>query len=38
MKKLKKRIPLKYIYVLSAIIAILLSVGLYLHMPCLPLM
>ena len=29
MKKLKKRIPLKYIYVLSAIIAILLSVGLY---------
>ena len=29
MKKLKNRIPLKYIYVLSAIIAILLSVGLY---------
>ena len=29
MKKLKKRIPLKYIYVLSTIIAILLSVGLY---------
>ena len=29
MKELKKRIPLKYIYVLSAIIAILLSVGLY---------
>ena len=29
MKKLKERIPLKYIYVLSAIIAILLSVGLY---------
>ena len=29
MKKLKKRIPLKYIYVLSACIAILLSVGLY---------
>ena len=29
MKELKKRIPFKYIYVLSAIIAILLSVGLY---------
>ncbi len=29
MKEIKKRIPLKYIYVLSAIIAILLSVGLY---------
>ena len=29
MKKLKKRIPLKYIYVLSACITILLSVGLY---------
>ena len=29
MKELKKRIPLKYIYILSAIIAILLSVGLY---------
>ena len=29
MKKLKERIPLKYIYVLSAIIAILVSVGLY---------
>ena len=29
MKELKKRIPLKYIYVLSTIIAILLSVGLY---------
>ncbi len=29
MNELKKRIPLKYIYVLSAIIAILLSVGLY---------
>ena len=29
MKKLKERIPLKYIYVLSIIIAILLSVGLY---------
>ena len=29
MKKLKERIPLKYIYVLSACIAILLSVGLY---------
>ena len=29
MKKLKERIPLKYIYILSAIIAILLSVGLY---------
>ena len=29
MKELKKRIPLKYIYVLSACIAILLSVGLY---------
>ena len=29
MKELKKIIPLKYIYVLSAIIAILLSVGLY---------
>ena len=29
MKKLKERIPLKYIYVLSAIIAIILSVGLY---------
>ena len=29
MNKLKKRIPLKYIYVLSACIAILLSVGLY---------
>ena len=29
MKELKKRIPLKYIYVLSAIIAILLAVGLY---------
>ena len=29
MKKLKGRIPLKYIYVLSTIIAILLSVGLY---------
>ena len=29
MNKLKERIPLKYIYVLSAIIAILLSVGLY---------
>ena len=29
MKKLKKRIPLNYIYVLSTIIAILLSVGLY---------
>ncbi len=29
MKKLKKRIPLKYLYVLSTIIAILLSVGLY---------
>ena len=29
MKKLKERIPLKYIYVLSAIIAILLSLGLY---------
>ena len=29
MKELKKRIPLKYIYVLSAIIAILLSIGLY---------
>ena len=29
MKELKKRIPLKYIYVLSVIIAILLSVGLY---------
>ena len=29
MKELKKRIPLKYIYVLSAFIAILLSVGLY---------
>ena len=28
-KELKKRIPLKYIYVLSACIAILLSVGLY---------
>ena len=29
MKELKKRIPLKYIYVLSACITILLSVGLY---------
>ena len=29
MKKLKERIPLKYIYVLSTVIAILLSVGLY---------
>ena len=29
MKELKKRIPLKYIYVLITIIAILLSVGLY---------
>ena len=29
MRKLKERIPLKYIYVLSACIAILLSVGLY---------
>ena len=29
MKKLKERIPLKYFYVLSACIAILLSVGLY---------
>ncbi len=29
MNELKKRIPLKYIYVLSTIIAILLSVGLY---------
>ena len=29
MKELKKRIPLKYIYVLSVFIAILLSVGLY---------
>ena len=29
MKELKKRIPLKYIYVLSACIAILLSIGLY---------
>ena len=29
MKELKERIPLKYIYVLSACIAILLSVGLY---------
>ena len=29
MKELKKRIPLKYLYVLSTIIAILLSVGLY---------
>ena len=29
MKKLKEIIPLKYIYVLSACIAILLSVGLY---------
>ena len=29
MKKLKKRIPLKYIYVFSACIAILLSLGLY---------
>ena len=29
MKEIKKRIPLKYIYVLSACIAILLSVGLY---------
>ena len=29
MKELKNRIPLKYIYVLSACIAILLSVGLY---------
>ena len=29
MKKLKERIPLKYIYVLSACIAILLSIGLY---------
>ena len=29
MNELKKRIPLKYIYVLSACIAILLSVGLY---------
>ena len=29
MNKLKERIPLKYIYVLSACIAILLSVGLY---------
>ena len=29
MKKLKERIPLKYIYELSACIAILLSVGLY---------
>ena len=29
MKKLKERIPLKYIYVLSVIIAILLSIGLY---------
>ena len=29
MKKLKERIPLKYIYVLTTIIAILLSVGLY---------
>ena len=29
MKKLKERIPLKYLYVLSACIAILLSVGLY---------
>ena len=29
MKKLKERIPLKYLYVLSTIIAILLSVGLY---------
>ena len=29
MKKLKERIPLKYIYVLSSCIAILLSVGLY---------
>ena len=29
MKKLKERIPLKYIYVLSVCIAILLSVGLY---------
>ena len=29
MNKLKERIPLKYLYVLSACIAILLSVGLY---------
>ena len=29
MKKLKERIPLKYLYVLSACITILLSVGLY---------
>src|SRR5574344_1890803 len=29
MKEIKKRIPLKYLYVLSACIAILLSVGLY---------
>ena len=29
MKELKERIPLKYLYVLSACIAILLSVGLY---------
>ena len=29
MKKLKERIPLKYIYVLSTVIEILLSVGLY---------
>ena len=29
MKKLKERIPLKYLYVLSACIAILLSIGLY---------
>ena len=29
MEKLKERIPLKYIYVLSTVIAILLSVGLY---------
>ena len=29
MKKLKERIPLKYLYVLSACIAILLSLGLY---------
>ena len=29
MKELKERIPLKYIYVLSTVIAILLSVGLY---------
>ena len=35
MKELKKRIPLKYIYVLSTIIAILLSVDI-IHMLCLP--